>query len=349
MRTITKPTTAKCNIQMYMMYLISDPLGTSCTRLSEIMNDVSHDSINRFLERENFNPEDMYREVSQMIDVNGGTLSVDDTVLDKPYSDPKKAELVGYFWSGKHHNVAKGINVITLFYTDMNKVRAPVNYRIINKKEGKTKNEHYLEMLDEVLEWGLEPTWMTGDSWYSSLKNLKQGQKKELNLLFGVESNRLVSIEKGEWVQIQSLEDWTEDGKEVYLKDFGTVKVFKQTRKNVSRYYVVSVPKTSQLNSIGKLCFELIHSQHWGIECFHRAIKQVCNIERFQVRTSRSIKTHIYCSIRAFIFLECLAFKNVIGNWYQIKRTLFIKVLREFILNSDDIIHNLNIMPPVNA
>jgi hypothetical protein len=27
---------------------------------------------------------------------------VDDTVLDKPYSQQGKTELVGYFWSGKH-------------------------------------------------------------------------------------------------------------------------------------------------------------------------------------------------------------------------------------------------------
>jgi hypothetical protein len=29
--------------------------------------------------------------------------------------------------------------------------------------------------------------------------------------------------------------------------------------------------------------FEELHSIHWGIECYHRAIKQVCGIELFMV------------------------------------------------------------------
>lgn len=51
-----------------------------------------------------------------VLDINwvGGILSVDDTVADQPYSDPAKAELIGYFWSGKHRQVFKGINIVTL-------------------------------------------------------------------------------------------------------------------------------------------------------------------------------------------------------------------------------------------
>ena len=43
---------------------------------------------------------------------------MDDTVLDKPYSN--HMDLVDYFWSGKHHRSVKGINLITLYYTDIN-------------------------------------------------------------------------------------------------------------------------------------------------------------------------------------------------------------------------------------
>ena len=64
----------------------------------------------------------------------GGTLSVDDSVLDKPYSDPSKADLIANFWSGKHHRIVKGINLITLFYTDIQGLSVPVNYRIYDKK-----------------------------------------------------------------------------------------------------------------------------------------------------------------------------------------------------------------------
>ena len=46
----TKPSTACCTDEMYVSYLLSEPIYTSCTRFSEIMGNVSHDSVNRFLE-----------------------------------------------------------------------------------------------------------------------------------------------------------------------------------------------------------------------------------------------------------------------------------------------------------
>ena len=53
----------------------------------------------------------MYDEVVKTLNPTGGTLSVDDSVLDKPYS--YSVALVGHFWSGKHHRSVKGINLIT--------------------------------------------------------------------------------------------------------------------------------------------------------------------------------------------------------------------------------------------
>ena len=65
--------------------------------------------------------------------------------------------LVGYFWSGKHHKVVKGISLITMYYTDPDAVHLPVNYRIYDHSENKTKNAYFQAMLDELLLWGLKP------------------------------------------------------------------------------------------------------------------------------------------------------------------------------------------------
>jgi hypothetical protein len=56
-------------------------------------------------------------------------------VIDKLYSDPTKAELIDYFWSGKHKKTVKGINVVTLYYTDVKGMSLPVNYRLVNKNQ----------------------------------------------------------------------------------------------------------------------------------------------------------------------------------------------------------------------
>jgi SRSO17 transposase len=92
-------------------------------------------------------------------------------VIDKLYSDPTKAELIDYFWSGKHKKTVKGINVVTLYYTDV-KGTLPVNYRLVNKKSGQTKHDYFLEMMAEVIAWGLKPSTVTGDSWYGKIKTL---------------------------------------------------------------------------------------------------------------------------------------------------------------------------------
>ena len=80
---------------------------------------------------------------------------------------------VSYFWSGKHHKTVKGINLITLYYTEPKGFYAPINYRIYDKTENKTKNDYFQEMQKEVLDWGLKPKFITGDSWYSGVANLK--------------------------------------------------------------------------------------------------------------------------------------------------------------------------------
>jgi hypothetical protein len=159
---------------MYMGFLMSEPRSTTCTRLSQVMG-ISHDSVNRFLLRESYEPKDLFKEAQKLLDLVGGTLSVDDTTLDKPYS--QKMELVGYFWSGKHHRTVKGLNLVTLYYSDVQGRSLPVNYRVYDKADGKTKNDYFRDMLAEVLAWGLRPAFATGDSWYSDEKNLKGGKK----------------------------------------------------------------------------------------------------------------------------------------------------------------------------
>jgi len=120
------------------MFLLSEPKHGGCCRLAEILESVSHDSVNRFLLRERYEPKDLFDTVKEIINIVGGILSVDDTVVEKLYSDPNNAELIGYFWSGKYHKSIKGINLITLYYSDVHGNSVPINYRIYDKKEGKT-------------------------------------------------------------------------------------------------------------------------------------------------------------------------------------------------------------------
>jgi hypothetical protein len=89
------------------LFLLSEPKHGGCSRVSEILENISQDSVNRFLLPERYEPKDLFDSVKEIINREGGILSVDDTVVEKVYSDVEKAELIGYFWSGKHHKTQK--------------------------------------------------------------------------------------------------------------------------------------------------------------------------------------------------------------------------------------------------
>ncbi len=334
------------------------------------MEDLSHDSVNRFLLRERYEPKDLFDEVKLHINLVGGTLSADDTVIDKPHSDPKLTELIAYIYSGRHHRTVKGIQLITLYYTDLSGKSVPVNYRIYDKQDGQTKNDYLREMITEVLEWGLKPKAITTDAWYSSRKNLKFFKNKELEFLTGIAKNRLCSVDGKNYTQVQNLEI-PDNGLIVHLKKFGKVKVFRRIFKNeIPRYYVMYVPDKDALFLISLIEFKELHSIHWGIECYHRAIKQVCGIELFmvsqcvgrvprleatgepvRVRTSEAIKTHFFSAIRAFVQLELMRTQELIENWYEVQRNLSLQVARDFILEHLEQKRGLNAhsQTPVNA
>ncbi len=194
------------------------------------------------------------------------------------------------------------------------------------------QNDYLREMITEVLGWGLTPWMVTTDAWYSSRENLKFLKNKELGFFMGVAKNRQVSINGRDYSQVQNLEI-PAVGLVVYLKKFGRVKVFRKTFKNEdSRYYIMFVPDEDALSQITGVEFKTLHSIHWGIECYHRAIKQVCGIERFMVRTIDAIKTHFFSAIRAFTHLELMRAEELIENWYEFQRNLSLRVARDFIL-----------------
>ena len=327
MRLISRPSTALCTLSMYVAFLLSEPRWPSCCCLAEVMA-ISHDSVNRFLERERYTPADLFAEVKAGLNLKGGTLSVDDSVLDKPHS--QYMALVGYFWSGKHHRVVKGINLITLYYTDPQGRHQPVNYRIYDKAEGKTKNEYFQEMFAEVLSWGLEPKWVTGDSWYSGVNNLKLIRDHQRGLLFALESNRLVSITKGTWTQVQHL-DIPEHGLTVWLRRFGLVKVFRTWLKDQPRHYALYLPDPEQLAAFDRPAFTLLHDQHWQIEQYHRVLKQLCHIEHCRVRHPQAIRNHIFAALCGYVQLQQMCATNIISTCYRLQRHLFDEVIASFI------------------
>lgn len=124
------------HLDQYITYLMSNPSNSSCVNASDVLQ-VSHDEVNRFLLASEYTGKDLFDSVRPMLSLQGGTLSVDETILDKPFTQPGTTELVARFWSGKHHRVVQGISLLAMVYTHEGH-SVPVNFRVYRHAEGKT-------------------------------------------------------------------------------------------------------------------------------------------------------------------------------------------------------------------
>jgi hypothetical protein len=131
-------------------------------------------------------------------------------------------------------------------------------------------------------------------------------------------SNSTVSVTPWKYQQVselQSPESWLF----VHLRSVWFVMLFV---KNDHIYaYHDARDKGTKDSFYTKKCtkadFELAHAKHWGIEEFHRCIKQVCNCEHYFFRNEITIRNHIHLSLRAFCVFEISRSKWILSNRYQ--------------------------------
>jgi len=165
----------KCNEYDYINFLVATPKSYSCVEGAKVYPLVdsppAHDALNRLLSRLPPDPEKLWEESQPFVHLLSGVLVIDDSTLDKPYA--QKIELVTRHWSGKHHDVVLGINLITLLWSDGD-CHIPCDYRIYDKSnDGLSKNDHFQSLISQAHARDFSPQCVVFDSWYSRLKNLK--------------------------------------------------------------------------------------------------------------------------------------------------------------------------------
>jgi hypothetical protein len=302
----------KCTAFDYINFLIAASAVYSCTEAarcySSLVNAPSHDCFTRLLQNQSSDTDSLWNEVSKFVTPKKGYLIADDTVLDKPYSE--KMGFVRYQWSGKHHRTVKGIGLVTLVWTDGITV-IPLDFRIYNiDEDDKTKNDHFLDMLDKAKERGFNPEFVLFDTWYASVKNLKAIRKKEWHFLTRLKGNRLVNPDNKGNVPLETV-DIPPKGLVVHLKAYGFVKVFRIVSKDGdTQHWVTDVQEMEEEKR------EDLAKKSWKIEEYHRGIKQFCGVEKCQARKEESQRAHIMFSLRAFLRLELQRVKRGI-SWFE--------------------------------
>jgi len=266
----------------------------SALSLSEVAPEnmsLSHDSISRWLRESKVQPKDLWEAAEKEISGRIGVLVFDDVVIDKSRSS--KMELVNWQYSGTEHGVVKGIGVVNALWQTSTDDYTPIDYRIWNPPEdGKTKNNHFRDMLSTAKNRGLSPEMVVADSWYSSLDNLKSIRSHGWDWVMGLKSNRLVSKPH---IQLGQL-DIPDEGLKVHLKGYGWIKVFRFEGKN-SRVDYVGTSRLDLTREQVKTYFE----RRWSIEVMHRELKQTCGFSRCQSNTRRAGRNHIGLSLLALV------------------------------------------------
>jgi hypothetical protein len=188
----------KVQPEAYIDFLIATPKQATATEAArcqpKAVHPPAHDAFTRLLHRLEPDPATLWLEVEPEVRRRDGVLVLDDTVLDKPYA--RQMGLVHHVWSGKHQRVVKGIDLLTLLWTDGDR-HLPCDYRLYDKgNDGRTKNDHFQELLRVAHTRGFVPRCVVFDSWYSSLDNLKFLRSYGWRWLTRLKSNRKVNLDR---------------------------------------------------------------------------------------------------------------------------------------------------------
>jgi hypothetical protein len=313
----------------YINFIIATPRDVTATEAGRVQpeskNAPAHDAFTRLLARLEPDAETLWAEAKTQIEKSSGILVLDDSTLEKPYSE--RNALVYRHWSGKQKQVVNGINLITLLWTDGIRV-VPVDYRVFDKeRDGKTKNDHFAEMLLEAFERGFNPQFVCFDSWYSSVENLKLIRALGWHFLTRLKSNRQIRVKQGSLQAVSNAGLCGGDGTLVWLKGFGEIKVFRvRVTDDASEYWATSLSQMTETER------EKQAKSAWRIEMYHRALKQQCLIERAQCRRLRPVLNHIGLCIRAFVRIESHCYRERI-SWIQAKTSIIRDAVRAYLSN----------------
>jgi putative transposase len=318
----------KCSDDDYINFVIASPRSVSATEAAKVQGDEeqapAHDAFTRLLHRLEPDAGTLWGEARTQVSLSQGLLVIDDSTLDKPYA--KKLELVTRHWSGQHHAVVSGINLITLLWTDGDR-HVPVAYRIFDKKRAAlTKNEHFQALLKEADKRGFRSACVVFDSWYSGLENLRLIRSFGWVWLTRLKSNRKVKPDR-EGLRAVSEVEVGAAGRVGWLEGFGLIRVFKLVATDGD----VEVWATNKVE-MGALERVKWASFAWALEHYHRGLKQFCLIERAQVRSRRAWRNHIGLCLRAFLRLESHCYHRGI-SWYEAKTSIIREAVRAYVAN----------------
>ena len=235
-------------------------------------------------------------------------------------------DLVTRHWSGKHHRVVDGINLISLVWTE-DDARFPCDFRIYDKvRDQLDKNDHFQHMVFTAYERGFSPRRVAIDSWYASLRNLKQLRACDWAWLTQLKANRLVDPDGAGNRPLRQI-CWPLTGGMVHLKGYGVIRVFKMATPHGGVEYWATSNLACTLEQLADDVAQVWHIEDANA---HRALKQFCGVEQAQHRQAVAQRNHIGFALPAFLRLECHRLTTGV-SWFEAKTSLVREAIRAYL------------------
>ena len=334
-------------LDLYSDYLISAFGQTTATGLSSLLKDeVSHDSVQRFLAVEAQTSADLWRIVKphvRKIENEDGVLIVDDSISEKPYTDENDI-ICWHYDHAKQRNI-KGINFVTCMYHSLG-VSLPVEFEIVAKTEQytdpksqkekrrspRTKNEMYRDLVQQADTNQIVFTYLLSDIWFASAENMKfvkNTLKKEF--VMPLKANRKIALslsakQAGRYQRVDTLELEAMHTVVVYLEEVGfplllVKQVFTNEDGSTGILYLVTSDTTLDGNGI-----TMLYQKRWNVEPYHKSLKQNASLEKSPTQTVTTQTNHFFAALCGYIKLELLKGDTKL-NHFALKSKLYLHAI----------------------
>jgi len=333
---------------LYTDYLISAFGPTTATGLARLLDgQVSHDQVTRLLATEPQKSADLWRVVKPLVrqvERPDAVLSIDDSIGEKPYTDEN--EIVCWHWSHSFDRHVKGIEFLTAFY-HAGEVSLPIAFDLVEKTEAYldpktgtekrrspvTKNERYRRLLRVAAHNQVSFRYVLNDVWFASADNMKyvKGDLKK-EFVMPLKRNRKVAVSaddkrRGQYVAVSTLDLPAGTTRDIWLEDVPfAVLLLKQVFTNDDGSTGVRYLVTSDLTLDYDRITKLFHKR-WGIEVYHKSLKQNASLEKSPTRTETTQRNHLFASLCAYVKLERLKLKTKLSH-FTLKTKLYQAALR---------------------
>ena len=338
-------------LDLYSDYLLYSNSQTTATGLSKLLGDeLSHDKITRFLSSELFDEKILWKKIKKLVrafEEKDTCLIFDDTVIEKQYMDEN--EIICWHFDSKEGKAVKGINLLSAFYSSERggeTVRLPIGYRIIAKteeytdeksgekkrKSPETKNEMMQGMIKRHIQNEVKFKYILADSWYSSAENMRFIEKKGKKFIFELKDNRKIALgvkerNIGLFERVDQAAIPEGEPVRVWIKDLEfSVFIFKQVFKNKDgtqgERFLVSNDFTLTDEQ-----FKTLYKKRWGVEEYHKSLKQNASIGSSPAHTERTQSNHIFAAIYAYVKLEKLKLSTTL-NHFALKTKIYMAAMK---------------------